>query len=467
VGGAGGLTGGLHKVHSLDMTFAAATSLRGNRYALKLSSNVGYGAQLVGTLQGLIGNRLVTSVGQDGIVQSYRVANRSFLHELRADLLDVDSVVVDLGALTATGTARLTVSQSGSATFAGGVEAVLFRDRDGDLRFTRGIDEELGRGGIHRLASGESMVVEFHLPLHAVRYPEEVYLAWIDAPKVPEVVVGEHTTLAGNPCLERKSMEWTRTIGEGRLLAHLRDSDGDGLVRPNDAMDTVLINQGRLCLRPSPNALNGWCIDAMGTGDISEIAIRDIDADGAPEILLGSRAVSRNGVVEFDLAKGMLPAGSIDLDEDGRIDQVHVSGECRSIRLSDGTMAWASKCPEVGSWNSLGQIARHPEGCTDVSVSGIDVEGDLVHIRLANAGTTDLPVGLAVVLRDTLGKLASSTQLAKPLSSGEVVKLLLPREGLEDFKVEVDVDVLTDHALLDFDSANNRGKWPVATETVP
>lgn len=470
VGGPEKLQGGRHLLSDLDMQFAAALALRGTRHSLRLSGVTGIAEHLGGVVQGLGPSRMERQPAADGTSQSILVTSRASLFDLRADLLDADSVVVDVQALRAQGTVRLTVKQHGAGTFLGGLTAQLFRDRNGDLAFTQGIDELLGTGTVGSLAAGQSQVVDFRLAPQAIRYPEELFIAWIDGKDLPEVVVGSHTAMAGNPCLERKNMAWSQSIVgmTEAILVHMRDTDGDGAIRSQDSLDTLRVRQGQICFAPTGEALQSWCRATSAVGSVTDLAVRDVDGDGFSEILAGTQILRRDGSVMLDLAAASLGSMKLDVDEDGLLDEIMETGACRAVQLGNGRLAWAAGCSEVGTWSGLGLIDRHLEGCVDASLSGIEVRSQTITVRLANAGSASLNKGLQIVLRDATDTEVVRTSSNSALAPGQWEDIWLPRPAhATEWSVEIETSGLTAQGLLDFDLRNNQRSWSATPETQP
>lgn len=470
VGGPASVTGGLHRMTNLDMKYAAALALKSDRHVLRIAGVTGYGQRMTGLVQGLGGDRLVARTGNDGTTEHLIVTSSATLYDLRADLLNTDSVRVDVVALRAKGTARVTVMQNGSTTFPGGVDAVLFRDRDGDYRYTEGVDERLGARSIGAIPSGGRQVVEFPLAEHDVRYPEELYLAWIDAPSVPETVVGDHLAVAGNPCLERKEMSWNRSVrldnGASVLLAHVRDTDGDGRIRPNDIEDTLWMRLGQVCYVPGSEGASSWCHANTGVGSEKDLSVRDIDGDGRAEILAGTQVYDGSGAVVLDLNTVAAGTNRYDFDEDGALDQIAINGSCKSLGLADGQLAWSAGCTDVGAWAGLGAIPRHSEGCVDVSVSGLEVRTSQLLVRVANAGNVRLDAELPVVVRAEDGSELVRSATSKVLEPGAWEDIWLPRPSSTSYRVEVEGNALTNRGLLDFDPKNNARSWSQNVEVI-
>jgi len=471
VGGNAVMQGGLHQIRNLEIEHAAALSLRSQQYSMKLLSATATGRDLVSAVLGLGTPRVEPRLDPEtGASEYVEVAGQFALHDLRADLLNADSVQVDLRSLRASGKVRLSVTQHGRAKFTGGIYAVLFRDRNGDLRYTEGIDDPIGMEQVGAIASGETRQVEFVLDQAARRYPEEVYVAWIDLAAIsPERSVGDHIAVAGNPCREAKAMRWldatagaTRVDGTPVALAHLRDTDHDGRIRSLDSLDQVWYAQGKVC-RSLGSAESSWCVAAAGAGSLADLAIRDLDGDGLPEIVAGDVALRQDGTTLWDF-QSLVGDVLTDLDADGRTDTVHGTQDCRwAVSGSAGEVLWSrgSNCSKPGRYAKISELPAHPDQCADVSVSGVQIQSGKTKLRVANAGTVTLPTGISVALTNASGSVERGiTATSNVLLPGDFEDLELAAPVAPDDRVQIKPGTLRALGIWEFDATNN-------TRTVP
>jgi hypothetical protein len=473
IGGSRQLTGGQHVLSNLDLQFAAGQSLRSQQYTMNLNSIAGLGQNLRGVAMGLGDPRVVTRPDTlTGLPENIAVSSQLFLHDLRADRLDADSVRVDVGSLKANGRVRVTVHQYGASTFKGHLRVVLFRDRDGDLRYTEGSDEPLGVQPLDTVAPGQDVFLDFPIQNLSRYYPEEIYVAWLDADTVsPERHVGDHTTLGGNACQERKSMVWTVAapdsialptvsatilpVGAPMLGVHLRDTDHDGLVRPNDSLDLLWYYAGKVCVA-KPGSDTSWCRSAPSVGSNSDLTVRDVDGDGVPEILAGREIFRQNGSVFYDLDHPGVTTLA-DLDEDGFLDTLRIQGACTQAISGVGTIFWASTgCTTAGTYQNLAGISRHPMGCVDASLSGVTVLAQGIQARFANAGTVELPSGLPVRVLDAQGNEKVRVLTSSSLLPGQWVDVWIPTTAVAGDVVEIPTQSLRDLGYLELQTTNNR-----------
>ena len=463
VGGTAALRGGQHRITDLDVRFAATLPIKGDRTSLRVDGITVGVDNAVAVVLGLgdpkVGSRPDGRGGWETVVSSPSLP----LQDLRPDRLDLEGLVANTQTLRAQGKVKLIVRQQGLARFEGGLSAVLFRDRDGDFRFTREIDQELGVQPVGKVDPGQEVVVEYALSAHDFQYPEELYLAWLNGGDVsPERERGSHVVAAGNPCLERKQFDWTvpelDSKGQEILVAALRDLDQNGRWTKTDRMDTLRYAAGQICYAASGDATLSWCTPDPWVGRAQDLAVRDVDGDGVPEILGGRQILSVDGTVRYDFQTAQNGL-RLDLTEDGRLEELQVAGACRSWTIPGETALWSVGCSEPGLVEKLGRISRALEGCTDISLSGFLPEGQGMVVRVANAGTVDLPTDLPLVVlagADVLHRVV----LDRPLAAGEWTDVWVPVDPQErTIDVQVETGWLNSQGLLDLFPENQRRTW--------
>ncbi|MBK8804605.1 MAG: hypothetical protein IPN71_21600 [Fibrobacteres bacterium] len=467
VGGSAVLQGGIHRIKNLEIQHAAALYLHSQQYSMKLLSATGLGQKLVSSVLSL-GVPQIKELRdpETGLPEYVQVSSQFALHDLRADLLDADSVKVDLRNLRASGKARLTVTQYGATRFVGGIYAVLFRDRNGDMRYTAGADDLIGMEAVGSIGAGESVKIDFALDQHSRNFPEEVFMAWIDAGAVsPERVMGDHVALGGNPCREAKATRWldaqplTRPNGTVVVKVHLRDTDHDNLVRDRDSMDVLWYQAGNVCRALSLDADTLWCVAAPSVGSNSDLSVTDLDADGVPEIVAGNTVLRRDGTVLWN-AENFTGTTWSDFDADGRTDTLRGSSACHTVIAGTGEVLWSqgTGCAITGRYPKLSAILAHPARCADVSVSGIQVRVGSVWVRVANSGTTTLPAGIVLVRTNADGTVERNRVLTtQPLAADAFEDLEIGTDSNLTDRVQVLPGTLRDLGVWEFSTRNNRG----------
>lgn len=466
IGGDGSLRGGQHKVQNLELEYAAAHTLESPQYRMRLASVVGEGANLVSQALGLGKERLIQYADSaHGAKVTVSVQSRLPLVALRAERLDADSVVVDVTSLLAKGSVRVRLRQNGGKAFPGGGRMVLFRDRDGDAVYSVA-DQALGAQVLPKLGAGDSATLTFKVDGLAREYPEELFFAWIETPGTPEIQVGDYLAKGGNLCTDRKRMAWStlsserpagialEDLPEGASVvrAHLRDTDGDGRLTERDSTDALWVNGGKVCRTNGAGALE-WCRWVEGATRSEDLAVRDLDGRGSAEILVGTSVLDPQGHVLWELgsAQGNF---SLDADEDGLLDQYTVTGTCRQLTLGNGTLAWSSGCSAAFRTFAWKDLARHPLGCSDLSLSGLQVTGGGLTVRVANAGTVKAPAGVLLEVRSATGTLQKSVLLPE-LAAGKWMDLPLGIFVEAGAKASLSRASMESLGLMDSDASND------------
>jgi hypothetical protein len=106
--------------------------------------------------------------------------------------------------VSSSGDGALTVADHGGAPFRAGLQAILFRDVNGNFKYDPGVDSVLGVQISQAMDSGQSTVLNF--PVSSTRlFPEELFFAWVDAgATAPEMEAGDHLAIGPSPCRLRK-----------------------------------------------------------------------------------------------------------------------------------------------------------------------------------------------------------------------------------------------------------------------
>jgi hypothetical protein len=478
LGGGRQAQGGLHVVRNLDLQSTASMDLKSQQYQLRLTSSSGWGSQLGTAVLGLGETRVVNQVDSaSGSDQTVVVSQHWALSDLRADRLDADSVRVDAQTLKAKGTVRLTVTHHGGATFQSGLVAILFRDMNGNFRYDVGIDSVIGTRTLQSLVPGQSALLDF--PVDGNRsYPEELFVAWVDAgAAAPEQQPGDHLAIGPSPCRVRKQTTWVQAtsgllppqVSRGNfpgldqaLGVRLWDTNGDSVVDDQDTAQLLWIQAGRMWLARSGGDTI-WTRPMSAASRPSDLAVRDVDGDGVPEIIAGNQVWTRTGTLLWDGQS--LPGAPLDLADEGRTDSISVHGNCTEVWSGQRDLLWASvDCSRSGAASSLSGILRQPYGCSDASLSAprLLLSGQGYSIRVANAGTVDQPGHLAVHL----------SQNGTAWGSGLTTRALHPGEW-EDVAIDggqtipahtrwdawIETGDLTNFGILDSHGSNNRIEW--------
>jgi len=112
---------------------------------------------------------------------------------------------------------------------------------------------------------------------------------------------------------------------------------------------------------------------------------------------------------------------ALDLADEGLVDSIAASDACVEVWSGDRTLLWTSSaCGKTGSASTIAAISRRSGTCSDVSVSAPKalLAGNGFSLRVANAGTVDIPAGLAVHL-SRAGTLQATSNTSRILHPGE------------------------------------------------
>jgi hypothetical protein len=412
-----------------------------------------------------------------GVVQTVVISKQWALSDLRADRLDADSVTVSAVSLQAQGVVRLTVADHGGAPFRAGLQAILFRDVNGNFKYDPGVDSVLGVQSLQSLDPGQSAVLNF--TVNGTRlFPEELFFAWVDAgATAPEMEAGDHLAIGPSPCRQRKLTTWTASaeslvapvIANGyfpglsqSLGVRLWDTNGDSTVDDRDSAQVLWVSAGRIWLAHQGGDTI-WTRPATTVGSMSDLAVRDVQGDGIPEILAGNQVWNRNGQLVWDGAT--TPILPLDLADEGLTDSVAVAGACVEVWSGQRDLLWSSSgCSRQGMATRVASIVRQPSGCSDVSVSAPKalLAGNGFTVRIANAGTVNLPAGVLVHLaRSGVRQTdATTTRTLRP-GEWEDVPFSLGAQvptGAQ-WTAWADTTGLVSLGVLDSHASNNQVKW--------
>jgi hypothetical protein len=205
-----------------------------------------------------------------------------------------------------------------------------------------------------------------------------------------------------------------------------------------------------------------WTVPAIGVGRLSDIAARDVQGDGLPELIAGNRIYSRLGQLLWD---GMsAPSLSLDLADEGYADSIAVADSCVEVWSGQREILWTnSSCAKTGSASTLAAISRQAAGCSDVSVSAPKalLAGNGFSVRVANAGSVDVPAGLAVHLAraGTLQATSVTSRILRPGEWEDVSLTLGQVPAGSNWTAWTDPAEIVNLGILDSHTSNNSVKW--------
>jgi len=398
------------------------------------------------------------------------------LSDLRADLLDADSVTVDAVTLATQGVVRLTIKNHGATPFTSGLSAVLFRDGNGNYQYDAGTDSSLGVQTLPRLEAGQSAVLEFPVSGTVRRFPEELFFAWIDGGAyAPEFHAGDHVAIGPSPCRRRLKATWTSsadsltapTVAAGlfpglsqALGVRLWDSNGDSIIDGRDSAQFLWLGSGRLWLaRQGGDTL--WSA-STSVASLSDISVRDVQGDGIPEIVAGNEIWSRTGQRLWD--GGSAPSQALDLADEGLVDSIAVKSSCVEVWSGQRELLWSSSsCARQGTVSSLAAISRLVSGCSDISVSAPKalLAGNGFSLRIANAGTVDVPAGIPIHLAQAgvLRATSATTRILHPGEWEDVSFLMSQVPTGTQWKAWSETSEAAQLGILDSHPLNNAVQW--------
>ena len=220
----------------------------------------------------------------------------------------------------------------------------------------------------------------------------------VDLCDVPDVVVNAYETfgsnvpahlyvLSGDDGSEHFRID---TVVHGRFTPALGDIDDDGLAEiVHVTLDGFLIafeNDGSVAWTAQSPLLEG-------TTRFLELAIADLDADGAPEILAGREVYANDGDLLWTadaVAAASVPTAA-DIDDDGALEVIYGT----SVYEDDGTLKWTA--------NDLGLEALNANGSPAVANLDEDDEPEILVFTLE---------GIAVLEHDGTVKFSGQTPVA-------------------------------------------------------
>jgi len=477
LGGGRKAVGGLHMVQNLDLEPAAALDVHSDQHQLRLTSSSGWGEQLGSAVLGLGDTKVVETVdSSSGSSAAVVISKHWTLSDLRADLLDADSVTVDAVTLATQGVVRLTIKNHGATPFTSGLSAVLFRDGNGNYQYDAGTDSSLGVQTLPRLEAGQSAVLEFPVSGTVRRFPEELFFAWIDGGAyAPEFHAGDHVAIGPSPCRRRLKATWTSsadsltapTVAAGlfpglsqALGVRLWDSNGDSIIDGRDSAQFLWLGSGRLWLaRQGGDTL--WSA-STSVASLSDISVRDVQGDGIPEIVAGNEIWSRTGQRLWD--GGSAPSQALDLADEGLVDSIAVKSSCVEVWSGQRELLWSSSsCARQGTVSSLAAISRLVSGCSDISVSAPKalLAGNGFSLRIANAGTVDVPAGIPIHLAQAgvLRATSATTRILHPGEWEDVSFLMSQVPTGTQWKAWSETSEAAQLGILDSHPLNNAVQW--------
>ena len=200
-------------------------------------------------------------------------------------------------------------------------------------------------------------------------------------------------------------------LGENALTARWLDTDSSGGVNDSDAVCLIWTDGAQAWIMDieSGDTILGP-IQINGLSD-TRLNVIDLEDDGIPELLCGSRVYDPKGTMLWDGADttNAIPDHDWDFDDDGIVDSIVFEHGCVSIwNPADSLLlyvspwnVWPGPVDEVTT-DALARIVPAERKCYDASVSWPRISENVADssvtltLRIANAGSEPLPATLVV-----------------------------------------------------------------------
>ena len=432
-------------VRNLDVSYAYALNLRSRSWRMNVTMRGGRAlpGDTVKVLSPFIDS--VVRISDTSIVD---VGDTATLAELMPVLINADSVRVGAIDLTTTGAVRVTFANQSDVDVDREFTVLLFEDRDNDFDYTAWHDTPLGSAVVRGIDAHEFLVYEIPLK-HDLSFPGNVIFAFVDkANAIPELDELNNVTASGTGCEEWEpagfvsDWDWTTDTVLADMVpldaepvpAWIEDNNGDSVITDQDTLCLVYVSGSRV------HALNTLSYDSVFSPfyinglENTGLLVEDLDADGKPEITVGSVVYSNRGDTVWDATRRVSPPPglpSLDFNADRMADGIALVDSC--VVVYSGTDSsllfvrpfneWTG--PQHGSTvDVLAHIAAAAPQCCDVNVSFpryAAVAGDSAEliVRIGNAGASAVPRDLAVAVHHVaadssltlLGEIVTSTRL--------------------------------------------------------
>jgi hypothetical protein len=293
--------------------------------------------------------------------------------DLSPTIVDTTSVTTDTGTLIATGNVQVKVQNKGASVFDGSFNVLCFEDRNsngvldnGDITLgTERFTGTIASNGIATVTAPISGIVQFR---------DDVIYAFVDSGN--EISELDETNNYGNsgstskyqptPGDDQPKVKWQydmagATVNHPPIVAPLIDTNGDGKIDQRDVPAVIIVPIFVNSNGPgidAPIALRGDTgevifagtrsgVRSLGDGNVTSVAVGDLDGDGKPEILVNSPyntnvlyCFNNDGTLHWTSPKFNLPDTSItivDLDGDGKSEIIDGGDTCFNF---DGTLRW-------------------------------------------------------------------------------------------------------------------------------
>jgi len=373
------------------------------------------------------------------------------LSDLAPIYIDADSVEVSTIDLRVNGRVRVAFHNKGAATADHQFAVVLFEDVDGDYVYDRGIDNRLGRALVDSLPAKEIRVHEIEID-GTIAYPERVLFAVIDADlwvqeenelnntmRTPTVCETWEPTVYVVDKFAHRDSTWRDIVplGEDAITARWLDTDSSGTVNDSDDVCLIWTDGAEVWAMEveSGDTVRGP-IRIDGLGD-TRLNVVDLDDDGLPELLCGSRIYNSVGSMLWDGTDTTetVPDHNWDFDGDGVVDSVGIDQGCVTIWNTEDSLLlyvspwnmWPDPVDEVTT-DALARIVPAERKCYDASiswprVSRVNQDTLVMTVRVANAGGLPIPKGIVVTClagnRQSVAQKLAEVLLTEPLQSTE------------------------------------------------
>jgi hypothetical protein len=356
--------------------------------------------------------------------------------------MDVKNVTVSAENLTATGAVALTFINNEPVYVDKTFEVVLFDDLNGNYTYDFGIDTYLGSELVYGIEPQGVLTLNINVS-NSLSFPERAIFAFVDpAHDIIESKKGNNLIFSESFCDSktqpdyRADWKWTSARFLLSLVplnafiteAYLEDTNGDGVIDNLDNPYVVFVSGDSLVAYNGVSGVKRFSVPHNSTLIESNPAVRDLDGDYIPEIIIDQKVFNVNGELKWDFSVAGLQGLKIDLNGDGITERVKEEGSC--LYIVDGTTIdsviyqneFGCMADPVLYGKPLSAIDVVPSDtwvCRDISLSYprvvlYQVETEIV-VRVANTGNSVIPAGTPVYLYE------GTTRLITGVTHGDLV----------------------------------------------
>jgi hypothetical protein len=473
-----------YTVENVHFSFAKGFASN-DYYALELESFAAIEkpitSRFVLTSESLTNDQVVTDKGSH-----VHISQSLSLADLMPEYVADENIQVNAQNLQVDGVVQVQFNNSGEKDLNQKFNIVLFDDLNGNYLFDGDVDTYLGEATITSVPAGVSQSID--IPVYNnIEFPGKSIIAFLDpkswvaeSNKLNNLMVSNLKCSILNPEFEREGDGWKTITAVASQVpddavwaqALLTDDNQDQVITDDDFRYLVFAKVNEL-----------WAIDA-NTGNVffqkaisklpTKIAVRDLNADGVPEILLDDEIRNAQGDIWIDFNQTST-FKSLDINNDQIWDHIAMHNNCAQIKSgNDEGLLWSGAC-QGGEPVSSTSFTSLPEmDCYDLGLSYLRIEegtaetSAAVWVRLASVSTVKLDHAIPLTLY--AGDGATKTKIAEILSKDGIlpeqyqdVRIPLPSGTSlnQSFSVVIENNTLGNVIYLDANASNSEIKKEV------